>query len=247
MTGMLVSVRNLDEAQLALAGGADVIDIKEPARGALGAVAVAEVSRIVAWLRGRPVQVSATAGDLPSDPMLVLPAVRALHATGVDFVKVGLLEPVHYRELLPALQSCTHAGINIILVIFADRTPTVTPIMELAKQCGCVGVMLDTADKGSGSLRTLCSDAALADAVSLATRLDLMFGLAGSLRLDDIEPLLPLGADYLGFRGAVCDQTVRTEGLDVARLAAVRRRIPRLAQVASEPYPTVGVEYARGG
>ncbi|HEV3164614.1 MAG TPA: (5-formylfuran-3-yl)methyl phosphate synthase, partial [Isosphaeraceae bacterium] len=36
MAGLLVSVRSVEEAQRALAGGAAVIDIKEPARGPLG-------------------------------------------------------------------------------------------------------------------------------------------------------------------------------------------------------------------
>lgn len=36
MTGLLVSVRDAREARLALAGGVDLIDIKEPSRGALG-------------------------------------------------------------------------------------------------------------------------------------------------------------------------------------------------------------------
>ena len=36
MTGLLVSVRSAEEAEIALAGGANLIDIKEPSRGALG-------------------------------------------------------------------------------------------------------------------------------------------------------------------------------------------------------------------
>jgi len=34
--GLLVSVRSADEVDDALAGGADLIDVKEPSRGALG-------------------------------------------------------------------------------------------------------------------------------------------------------------------------------------------------------------------
>ena len=36
MAGLLVSVRSADEARTALAGGATVIDVKEPERGPLG-------------------------------------------------------------------------------------------------------------------------------------------------------------------------------------------------------------------
>ncbi len=65
MTAMLASVRTLDEALLALAGGADIIDLKDPARGALGALDQATARNIVAAIGGRA-PVSATIGDLPS-------------------------------------------------------------------------------------------------------------------------------------------------------------------------------------
>ena len=35
-TRLLVSVRSADEAEAAIAGGADVIDVKEPSHGPLG-------------------------------------------------------------------------------------------------------------------------------------------------------------------------------------------------------------------
>ena len=38
MTRFLASVRDAEEAELALETGADIIDLKEPNRGALGAV-----------------------------------------------------------------------------------------------------------------------------------------------------------------------------------------------------------------
>ena len=60
--GLLASVRSLAEARLALAGEVDVIDLKEPSAGALGAVPL-DVARDVAGLQPRPV-VSATIGDV---------------------------------------------------------------------------------------------------------------------------------------------------------------------------------------
>ena len=40
ITGMLASVANLAEARLAAAGGADIVDLKNPVAGALGALLV---------------------------------------------------------------------------------------------------------------------------------------------------------------------------------------------------------------
>jgi len=53
----------------------------------------------------------------------------------------------------------------------------------------------------------------------------LLCGLAGSLCETDIDTLLPLGADYLGFRGALCAGGLRTDGIDAAALARVRGRL----------------------
>src|SRR5579872_3508444 len=44
---LLVSVRNLAEAESALAGGCDILDIKEPAHGAMGMADVATIAAIV--------------------------------------------------------------------------------------------------------------------------------------------------------------------------------------------------------
>ncbi|MEX0712176.1 MAG: (5-formylfuran-3-yl)methyl phosphate synthase, partial [Pirellulales bacterium] len=51
MTKLLVSVRSLAEARLALAAGVDLIDLKEPARGSLGALDPAVARQIVRSLR----------------------------------------------------------------------------------------------------------------------------------------------------------------------------------------------------
>ena len=63
MTQLLVSVRDAAEARTAVEGGADLIDIKEPARGPLGAADVDVVEQIIAEVAGRR-PVSAALGEL---------------------------------------------------------------------------------------------------------------------------------------------------------------------------------------
>ena len=50
--------------------------------------------------------------------------------------------------------------------------------------------------------------------------------VAGSLGLGDIDLLLPLRSDYLGFRTALCGGE-RTGKLDAEAFAAVRAALPR--------------------
>ncbi|HWT37209.1 MAG TPA: (5-formylfuran-3-yl)methyl phosphate synthase, partial [Paraburkholderia sp.] len=47
MIRMLASVRNLDEARDAAGAGADLIDLKEPGAGALGAVSAPRIAHVV--------------------------------------------------------------------------------------------------------------------------------------------------------------------------------------------------------
>ena len=63
MTRLLVSVRSADEARTALAAGVDLIDVKEPARGSLGAASPGVVADVVGAVAGR-VPVSAALGEL---------------------------------------------------------------------------------------------------------------------------------------------------------------------------------------
>src|SRR5579859_7285507 len=71
MTRLLVSVRSAAEAEAALVGGADVIDIKEPANGSLGRAADRTIAEVVARVAGRrPVSAALgewceSGGDLP--------------------------------------------------------------------------------------------------------------------------------------------------------------------------------------
>ena len=99
MTGMLASVTDASEAEIAVNAGADLIDCKDPRGGALGALPVSMIDAIRRQVAGRR-PVSATVGDLPATAAALVPAVRRIAATGVDFVKLGLFRTVGIDPLL---------------------------------------------------------------------------------------------------------------------------------------------------
>ena len=66
MTRMLASVRGVAEADIAVSGGADIIDCKDPSAGALGAVATDVVRETVSFVARRRAT-SAVCGDLPME------------------------------------------------------------------------------------------------------------------------------------------------------------------------------------
>lgn len=218
MTDVLASVMSADEAELVLAAGADLIDLKDPSAGALGALPEETIRAIVEQVSGRRL-VSATVGDLPMEPATIAAAVERAGATGVDIVKVGLFPGGDREGCLLALAEAARQGRRIVLVMFADQEPDFS-LIERGRDLGHVGIMLDTADKRGGGLRRHLDEARLAEFVARVRAAGLLCGLAGSLALADIPALLPLRPDYLGFRGALC-RDGRTTAVDPARVRAV--------------------------
>lgn len=222
MTRMLASVAHLGEARLVAGLGVDIIDLKNPAAGALGALPLDEVAKIVHALGGQH-PLSATVGDLPMNPDAVLPAVEAMAATGVDYVKLGFFPGGDWAAVIAALQPMAARGVRLVAVLFGDIGPELAWLPELAR-AGFHGAMLDTADKRLGSLRQVCQPEFLRDFVAATREQGLLCGLAGSLRAEDIAPLRALAPDYLGFRGALCGGN-RVENLDPAAVRALLDRL----------------------
>ena len=218
MTAFLASVRDEHEAALALAGGADIVDFKDPASGALGAAPPAVIESGLARLAGR-VSTSATAGDWPLEPRALGAAAHRIGATGVDYVKLSLLQGAGLPACITRLRPVAREH-RLIAVFFADLGVP-TGALESLKEAGFAGAMLDTFDKTNGGLRRHVCDADLAGFVRAARELGLLAGLAGSLALADIAPLMHLSPDVLGFRGALCG-TGRTSALSLERMLQVR-------------------------
>lgn len=222
MTGMLASVKNLAEAQLVLQANVDIIDLKQPEFGALGALPVELVSEIVAEINGRCL-VSATVGDLPMEAEIIFNAVSNMAKTGVDFVKIGFFPAQNWLEIMQKLAGIAE-NMRLIAVLFADETTDFSMMTEF-KKANFSGVMLDTMNKKNGSLVEVMTAEKITEFTELAKKHALIFGLAGSLREQNIKQLLPLNADYLGFRGALCVENNRVNTLDMKALVRIQQAI----------------------
>jgi uncharacterized protein (UPF0264 family) len=224
MTWFLASVSSVAEAVSILAVAPDIIDIKDPRKGALGAVETDIAVQIVQKTAGTAMT-SATIGDLPMQAGHISRAIGSMRATGVDIVKIGIFGRTIPADILCILKEHAENSARIVLVFFADLDPDLDDFSVLA-QTGVYGVMLDTADKTNGSLRTIMDDNRLARFVRLGKASGLVTGLAGSLKLTDIQPLLKLNPDYLGFRSALCDRQQRNSTIDMQAAHNVRAMIP---------------------
>jgi (5-formylfuran-3-yl)methyl phosphate synthase len=219
MTRMLVSVRSVDEALQAAAGGADFIDLKEPRAGALGGLPTATIAAVVAALRdaGSQLPVSATIGDRPMHPLApILDQVHAVAACGVDYVKVGI-EPGD--GAVPLLRALAASGAAVVPVFIADQGLDMDDVAQ-ACSLGFPGLMVDTADKRAGSLFDCVEVPELQRFLQRVRAAGAMAGLAGALRLPHVPLLRELAPDFAGFRSAVCDGD-RSAALDPRRLRAL--------------------------
>jgi uncharacterized protein (UPF0264 family) len=240
---ILVSVRDVAEAELAAAAGVGFIDLKEPSDGALGGLPVEAIRPIVQRLRrvAPGVPVTATIGDWPAHALAAIrERVLAVAACGVDHVKVGVVPGIGSSALVSALGWMASSGVPVVPVLIADDGVPADLLDRIARQ-RFAAVMLDTADKRGGTLLQRVPPAALAGMIEQVRRHGGLAGLAGALRFEDLPALQALDPDFAGFRSAVCAGDRRL-GIDDARL---RRLVGTVADQAFDRPRTPATRGAR--
>jgi (5-formylfuran-3-yl)methyl phosphate synthase len=227
---LLVSVCDGGEAAVALDGGADIIDAKDPAAGPLGAVAI-DMLREIGAAAGADRLVTAAIGDAAGEGA-VAGAAFASATAGARLVKVGFAgigDMPRAAALLRAAvrgasAGCDRCGVVAVAYADADQVASLHPdlLIDAAVAAGASGVLLDTADKSGPGLRGLMTQHALSAWVKRARQRGLMVALAGRLQLDDLDFVREAGADIAGVRGAACDGG-RAGRISVEKVRALRR------------------------
>ncbi len=224
MTRLLVSVRSPDECRTALRSMADVIDIKEPTRGSLGAADLQTINRIVEAAAGqRPVSVAlGELVDFDADRWIGMPEVA--------YVKLGLSQcadrPQWTTWWEAAWQQLPQGG-RRVAVAYADATlansPPWSDVLQAAHACHCSILLLDTFDKTAGGLLDWLD----LDDLRLVRRATRHYGielaLAGSLTCSQIVQVHAARPDFVAVRTAVCRGTRETSlcGELVTQIGAV--------------------------
>ncbi len=240
---LLVSVVSAEEARRALAGGADVIDVKDPREGALGAPAPRVLDDVIRAVAGA-VPVSVALGDLPNLPHTAALAARGAALSGAAFVKVGLRgvrDPGEAAALMAAVAEAVGAETAVIAAAYADAgaldPPALDPagLPEVVARSGISGALVDTFTKDGRGLYRWLSARALTELVARTRAAGGTFGVAGQLTAGE---LCRVAADIVGVRSAACAGGDRGAELDaglVAALVAELRAAPAAAQRALSP------------
>jgi uncharacterized protein (UPF0264 family) len=219
MTQLLVSVTTVEEAQLAIENGVDIIDLKDPSAGALGALPLSQIEAVVKYVDGKK-PVSATIGDLPMQAELIFDFVTRLSDSKVDFIKIGFFQTDDYQPVLDKLKTITAKGVKLVAVLFAEYEYS-EKLIPAIKDAGFNGVMLDTAQKNGKTFMYYLSAINYKKIAKRVLDFEMSFGLAGSLQLQHVVAVKRLNPTYIGFRGGVCADNLRISSLNAVKIKAI--------------------------
>jgi (5-formylfuran-3-yl)methyl phosphate synthase len=222
---LLVSVVSAAEAGRALAGGADIVDVKDPGEGALGAPSPRVLSEVVATV-GAAAPVSVALGDDPGLPNTAALAARGAELAGASFIKVGLRgvrELDRAAALMRAVADAVGPQTAVIAAAYADARaldpPALQPasLPELVRLTGISGALVDTYLKDGRGLYGWLSEASLVDLIARTREAGGTFAVAGQLARGQLGRV---AADVVGVRSAVCRGGDRSAELEAGLVAA---------------------------
>lgn len=218
-TRLLVSVRDAAEAEAAIAGGAGLIDIKEPLLGPLGKASNQVIENVIQRVGGR-CPVSAALGEL----LDLSDGQDFRFGPGVSFVKCGLSGAngvIDWRQQIRSLRSRVESqvGAKLVVAAYADwrpaNSPSLSDLVDFSIAEQAPAFLIDTYAKGGGTLLDWLSFAELMQICSRLRIAGIPTALAGSLDREQIRRLRPVRPAWFAVRGAACiggrDGTIQTD------------------------------------
>jgi (5-formylfuran-3-yl)methyl phosphate synthase len=235
LPGLLISVRDVAEALAALEAGADVIDVKEPTRGSLGAADSATLAAIAKAVNGRA-PVTAAMGELRdlATPEGLLNVDRI--PPGVALFKIGLAGCIRiidwgarWRDAIAALcNNNASSSPQPVAVVYADwqsaGAPSPDDVLHAGVHLACPALLIDTWNKSAGSLFNHFRKDDLHSLLDRARSQNLLVVLAGSLDGESFDEAVQLSPDLVAVRTAACDAG-RNGRISTSRVHDLKRSI----------------------
>jgi uncharacterized protein (UPF0264 family) len=205
---LLVSPASIDEAQDSLA--ADIIDVKRPAEGSLGANFPWIIKQIKS-LTNKPV--SAAIGDFDYKPGSASLSALGAACAGADYIKIGLMFDGidRARDVIFAVTKAVkdfYPEKTVVISAYSDykRLSTISPfqLSHIVSEAGADVAMLDTGKKDGKSTFQFMTEEELITFTDQNRALGLKTALAGSFTFENIPALHRINPDIIGVRGMVC-------------------------------------------
>lgn len=206
---LLVSPSSIEEAKFCL--DADIIDVKRPAEGSLGANFPWVIREIKKLAGTKPV--SAAIGDYGPTPGNAALAAYGAACAGADFIKIGLMfnDKDAARDVIEGVVRAVKEPFpekTVVIAAYSDyaRLGTISPMVmsPIAAECGADFAMIDTGMKDGKSTFEFMNKEALQEFTDQNRSLGLKTALAGSLKFEDIPVLKEINPEIIGVRGMVC-------------------------------------------
>jgi hypothetical protein len=210
---LLVSPINTEEAISALNGGADIIDVKNPKEGSLGANFPWVIKDVKKAIEDKK-PISAALGDFNYKPGSAALAAYGAAMAGASYVKIGLYDIQTEEQAFDVLSGIAKTAAimekppKVVACAYSDykRINSIAPALlpEIGRRAGVDLVMVDTGVKDGASTFEFMSEDELTDFVDKAHEAGLGTAIAGSLKFDDLPVLQRINPEIIGVRGMVC-------------------------------------------
>ncbi|MCW3997510.1 MAG: (5-formylfuran-3-yl)methyl phosphate synthase [Candidatus Bathyarchaeota archaeon] len=218
---LLISPKNKNEAIEAINGGANIIDVKNPSEGALGANFPWIIKEIIDIVPNN-VETSCTIGEMPNLPGSISLAARGAASTGVNYIKAGLSglkKPANSIKLMKCVVKAAksfNSEIKVVITGYADaeKIDSVNPLLvpNIALKAHADVAMIDTAVKNGHGLFYYLNKEQVKNFVNISHKFKLKTALAGSLKIEELAKVTSTGTDIIGIRGAACTFEDRLNG-----------------------------------
>jgi uncharacterized protein (UPF0264 family) len=222
-SGLLVSVRSAEEAEIALSGGADLIDIKEPERGSLGKADDETIAAVVQQVAGR-CPVSAAMGELLD---WTEKAASPVFPDGLTWVKFGLAGcrarpdwPDRLRDLRRKIE--TASSCRVVVAAYADwrraSAPPVEEVVSYALVDRAAALLIDTWGKDGSTLLEWTRLGDLLNICNHFRQAGIPIALSGALGRWQIRELRQAQPTWFAVRGNACSQSARQGPIERERV-----------------------------
>jgi hypothetical protein len=232
---LLVSVRSWGEATVAIEGGAQILDVKEPARGSLGMADPAVIREIAHQIGVAEcaLPLSIALGELRDwigrNDWPALPEE-------VTFAKLGLSDLADTNDWQSAwgqvradFDRQRRVPLSWVAVVYADQQAACSPshqeILAAAASTRCAGLLIDTYVKSDRSLTDFVSVPDLIETAERCHTQGMFLALAGRLDMESLAGIGMVNADVIAIRSAACRKGDRTGTIDAGRVSEFREAV----------------------
>ena len=212
MPKILVSIKDIHEANIIKDLKIDIIDLKEISEPPMGFVGVKKIQAIKKILPNTIMSVTMGNSRNPYSKKIIEIANEVV-SSGINYMKIGLFSESQIINHEKFLKEIDLNGCKPVCVILIDDTKDIR-YLDRISEIGYKGVMLDTINKKQSRVFDQLSQKECMSFVRESRKLGMTSGLAGSLTLSDLSKLSKINPDFIGFRGQLCEKQSNRFSLD---------------------------------